>query len=100
MKTVPQVTAQQAQAAVNQFISDYISDRFTADQAQLDLTDEVWQVPIILAYPMIGSLGQVGLVLVSTSSEAIISHTPFEQIKQTALKLYEANQDAIQTHFS
>ncbi len=40
MKTIPQVTAQQAQAAVNQFISDYISDRFTADQAQLDLTGE------------------------------------------------------------
>ncbi len=100
MKTIPQVTAQQAQAAVNQFISDYISDRFTADQAQLDLTGEVWQVPVILAYPMIGSLGQVGFVLVSTSSEAILSHTPFDEIKQTGLRLYEANRDAIQTYFS
>jgi hypothetical protein len=100
MKTVPQVTAQQAQAAVNLFISDYVGDRFTADQAQLSVTGEVWQVPIILAYPMIGSLGQVGFVLVSTSSEAIVSHTPFDEIKQVGLKLYEANQDAIQTHFS
>ncbi|MBW4666955.1 MAG: hypothetical protein KME60_05800 [Cyanomargarita calcarea GSE-NOS-MK-12-04C] len=100
MKTVPQVTAQQAQAAVNQFISDYMSDRFTADQAQLDLTGEVWQVPVILAYPMIGSLGQVGFVLVSTSSETILSHTPFDEIKQAGLRLYEANRDAIQTHFS
>ena len=99
MKTVPQVTAQQAQAAVNQFISDYIGDRFTADQAQLSPTGEAWQVPVILAYPMIGSLGQVGFVVVSTSSEAIISHTPFDEIKQIGLKLYEANQDAIQTHF-
>ncbi|RUT06602.1 hypothetical protein DSM106972_028590 [Dulcicalothrix desertica PCC 7102] len=100
MKTVPQVTAQQAQAAVNLFISDYVGDRFTADQAQLSVTGEVWQVPIILAYPMIGSLGQVGFVLVSTSSEAIISHTPFDEIKQVGLKLYEVNRDAIQTHFS
>lgn len=100
MKTVPQVTAQQAQAAVNLFISDYISDRFTADQAQLSATGEVWQVPIILAYPMIGSLGQVGEVLVSASDETILSHTPFDEIKQIGLKLYEANQDAIQTHFS
>lgn len=100
MKTVPQVTAQQAQAAVNKFISDYIGDRFTADQAQLSVTGEVWQVPIILAYPMIGSLGQVGFVLVSASSEEILSHTPFDEIKQIGLKLYEANQDAIQTHFS
>ncbi len=37
MKTVPQVTAQQAQAAVNQLISDYLPDRFTADQAQLSV---------------------------------------------------------------
>ncbi len=100
MKTVPQFTDQQAQAAVNKFISDYIGDRFTADQAQLSVTGEVWQVPIILAYPMIGSLGRVGEVLVSTSSEAILSHTPFDEIKQVGLKLYEANQDAIQTHFS
>lgn len=100
MKTIPQVTAQQAQAAVNQFISDYISDRFTADQAQLSVTGSVWHVPVILAYPMIGSLGQVGLVLVSTSCEAIISHTPFNEIKQTGIRLYEANRDAIQTHFS
>jgi hypothetical protein len=100
MKTVPQVTAQQAQAAVNQFISDYMSDRFTADQAQLSVTGEVWQVPVILAYPMIGSLGQVGEVLVSTSSEAILSHTPFDEIKQTGQRLYEANRDAIQAHFS
>lgn len=56
MKTVPQVTAQQAQAAVNLFISDYTGSSFTADQAQLSVTGEVWQVPIILAYPMIGSL--------------------------------------------
>lgn len=99
MKTVPQVTAQQAQAAVNQFLSDRLPDRFTADQAQLSITLEVWQVPVILAYPMIGSLGQVGEVLVSISSEAILSHTPIEEIKQTGLRLQEANRDAIQTHF-
>lgn len=99
MKTVPQVTAKLAQAAVNQFLSDRMPDRFTADQAQLSITLEVWQVPVILAYPMIGSLGQVGEVLVSTSSEAILSHTPIEEIKQAGLRLIEANRDAIQTHF-
>ena len=61
MKTVPQVTAQQAHAAVNQFLSDYLPDRFTADQAQLSVTGEVWQVPVILAYPMIGSLLTSGI---------------------------------------
>jgi hypothetical protein len=100
MKTVPQVTAQQAQAAVNMFIGDYLPDRFTADLAQLSVTGEVWQVPVILAYPTTGSLGQVGEILVSTSSAAILSHTPFDEIKQRGQRLYEANPDAIQTHFS
>lgn len=61
MKTVPQVTDLAAQAAVNQFISDYTRFRFTADQAQLSVTSEVWQVPVILAYPMIGSLLTSGI---------------------------------------
>ncbi|MEC4817062.1 MAG: hypothetical protein SAK29_27905 [Scytonema sp. PMC 1069.18] len=88
MKTVPKVTAQQAQAAVNQFISDRLPDRFTADLAQLCVTREVWQLPVILAYPVIGSLGEVGEVLVSTSSEMILSHTPLDEMKQTAQCLY------------
>ncbi|GAA6618994.1 hypothetical protein [Scytonema sp. NUACC26] len=90
MRTIPQVTAQQAQALVNEFISDYLSDRFTADQAKLFVTGEVWQVPVILAYPVVGSLGQVGEVLVSTSSEAIVSHTSFDEIKQVGQGLYDA----------
>lgn len=53
MKTVPQVTAQQAQAAANHFLSNHLPDRFTADQAQLTATGDVWQVPVILAYPFI-----------------------------------------------
>jgi hypothetical protein len=100
MRTIPQVTAQQAQALVNQFISDYLPDRFTADQAKLSVTGEVWQVPVILAYPVVGSLGQAGEVLVSTLSETIVSHTSFDEIKQVGQGLYEVNKNAIQSHFS
>jgi len=76
-----------------------LSDRFTTDQTQLDLTGEVWQVSVILAYPMIGSLGQVRFVLVSTLVRSdSLTHTSGE-IKQTRFRLYEGNRDAIQTHF-
>lgn len=100
MKTVPQVTAQQAQAAANQFLSDHLPDRFTADLAGLTETGDLWQVPVLLAYPFVGSLGQVGEVLVSTVSEVIVSHTPFKEIKQAGQKLYETHQDEIQATFS
>ncbi len=100
MKTVPQVTAQQAQAAVNHFLSEYLPDRFTANQAQLTATGNAWEVSVILAYPFIGSLGQVGEVLVSTASEVVVFHTPLEEMKQAGQRLYEAHRDEIQAAFS
>lgn len=99
MKTVPHVTAQQAQAAANQFLSDHLPDRFTAERAQLSDTNTIWHVPVILAYPLIGSLGQVGEVLVDTASEVIVFHTSFVEMKQAGQRLYEAQSDEIQAAF-
>lgn len=100
MKTVPQVTAQQAQAAANHFLFENLPDRFTAEQAQLTITGDVWQVPVILAYPFIGSLGQVGEVLVSTASEVVVFYTSLEEMKQAGQRLYEAHCNEIQATFS
>ena len=99
MKTAPQITAQQAQAAANQFLSERLPDRLTADTAELSATGEVWRVPVILAYPAIGSVGQVGEIRVSAATETIVSHTPVAEMKQAALQLYEKHQDEIQAAF-
>ncbi len=93
------ISVQQAQAITNLFLSDYMPLRFTADQPHLTQTGDGWEVPIILTYPRIGSLGQVGTVIVSTEIEKILSYTPFEEMKQSGHKLYEINYDAIQTSF-
>ncbi len=100
MKTAPHVTAQLAQAAANLFLSNHLPDRFTASQAQFTTTGKVWQVPVILSYPFIGSLGIVGEVLISTASEIVVSHTPFDEMKQAGQKLYEAHRDEISANFS
>ncbi|MDJ0677184.1 MAG: hypothetical protein QNJ36_17685 [Calothrix sp. MO_167.B42] len=94
------ISIQQTQAITNLFLSDYMPDRFTADQPHLTQTGDGWEVPIILTYPKIGSLGRVGTVMVSTEIEKVIDHTPFEEMKQAGQKLYEKNYDAIQTSFS
>ncbi|PSF32651.1 hypothetical protein C7H19_21210 [Aphanothece hegewaldii CCALA 016] len=99
MKTVPLDTAQQAQATANNFLSNHLGDRFSADQAILNKTGEVWQIPVILAYPVIGSIGQVGEIKISTSSNVIVFHTPIEDMKQVGLKLYESYHDDIQAAF-
>jgi hypothetical protein len=97
MQTVPQITALQAQALVNYFLSDSLPDRFTADQPQWSNLDQHWRVPIVLAYPSLGVLGVVGEVRVSPVAEQVIEHTAFEQMKQRGLELYAVNREAIET---
>jgi hypothetical protein len=91
------VTALQAQALANDFLSNSLPDRFTADQSEW--IDNKWRVPIILAYPRIGSLGEVGEVYIDGALGTVASHTPLEQMKQTGIELYIANQDAVKAAF-
>jgi hypothetical protein len=98
MQTIPTITAQQAQAIANLLLSDHLPDRFTADQPQCH--EAGWQVPIILAYPTIGAIGQVGEVWVDLTSEQILSHTDFATMRATGQNLYTRHQDAIETALS
>jgi hypothetical protein len=91
------VTALQAQGIANEFLSNSLPDRFTADQPKL--ADNQWQVPVILAYPHIGSLGKVGEIKIDMAIGNILSHTPLDQMKQTGIELYTTNQDAIKAAF-
>jgi hypothetical protein len=91
------ITALQAQALTNSFLSDRLPDRFTADRAEW--IDRQWRVPVILAYPGIGSLGEVGETYVDNEVGTILSHTSLEQMKQKGMELYATNQDAIKAAF-
>ena len=93
---VATITALEAQAAANLFLSDHLPDRFLASRPTLDAAANVWRVPVLLAYPFIGPVGQTGEILVSTTSEEVVSHTPLEEMKAAARKLYENNRDAIE----
>ena len=96
---VATITALEAQAAANLFLSDHLPDRFLASSPKLDPAADVWRVPVLLAYPIIGPVGQTGEILVSATSEEIVSYTPLEEMKATARKLYEENRDAIEAAF-
>ena len=97
---VTTITALEAQAAANLFLSDLMPDRFCADDPRLDRVAKVWRVPVILAYPFIGSVGEVGELIVNASSEEVISHTPFDEMKDHARSLYEQHREAIEAAFS
>ena len=66
------------------------------DGPTLDAAANVWRVPVLLAYPIIGPVGQTGEILVSATSEEIVSYTPLEEMKAAARSLYENNRDAIE----
>lgn len=94
---VPKITALQAQAEANLFLSEHLPDRFMAGRPRLDTEAHVWRVPVLLAYPVIGAIGQTGEISVSTAAEEVISFTPIEEMMAAARALYEQHRDAIET---
>lgn len=91
----PSISARQAQAAANQFLSDQIPDRFLGGSPALDPVANVWRVPFLLAYAVIGPVGQTGEILISAATGAVVSHTPLEEMKTTARALYEQHREVI-----
>src|SRR5215510_3851307 len=91
----PTITALQAQAAANLFLSNHLPDRFMAGQPSLNLPAQVWRVPVLLAYPIIGPVGQTGEILVSVTAEEVVSSTSIEEMKVAAGTLYEQYCNAI-----
>ncbi len=94
------VTALTAQAAANHFLSETLPDRFTADQAERDQNTGIWHVPVILAYPFVGSIGQVGEILIHAETGQVVSHTTFDEMNARARKLYEDHREQIEAAFS
>jgi hypothetical protein len=99
-KTAPTVTALEAQGVANLFLSDHLGDRFLAVRAQLAEGDVVWRVPVVLTYAVVGPVGEVGEVVVSASTEEVVSHTPVEEMKERARALYNQHREQIEAPLS
>jgi hypothetical protein len=99
MITAPTITAYQAQAEAGGFLNDHLPDRFCAGRPQFDYEAQLWRVPVLLSYPVTGSVGQVGEILVNANNEEITSYTPIEEMKSVALRLYDEHRDAIEAAF-
>lgn len=91
---VPTVTAMEAQAEASLFLSDRLPDRISASAP--DEAAWAWRVPVILAYPGLGVLGQIGEVVVSAARTEVISSTPLEDLRNAARELAEKHRDAIE----
>jgi hypothetical protein len=94
--TVSTITALQAQAAANYFLLTQLGDRLVADDPMIDTVAGVWRAPVLLSYPGIGPIGQVGEILINATAEEIVSHTPIEEMKAAAIALYEQHRNEIE----
>lgn len=97
---IPALTAFEAESAASLFLFDHLPDRFCPGQPKLDAPANLWHVPVLLSYPFIGPVGEVGEITVSANEEKIISHTPIDEMKTLALKIYEERRADIETAFS
>jgi hypothetical protein len=95
----PKLIAFEAHATANGFLLAHLPDRFCADDPHYNYATRCWVVPVVLAYPVIGSIGQVGVIEISAFSGDILSHTPFDEMKATGKTLYEAHRDEINAAF-
>jgi hypothetical protein len=93
------ISAVMAQTVVNHRLLQMLSDRFTAAEPKLIAGGDIWCVPVGLAYPRIGIVGQVGEVLVSAFSAGIISATLPEQMKSAGMKCYAEREHEIRAAF-
>ena len=92
----PAVTAMQAEAEASLFLTDRLPDRISASSPHLDESAHVWRVPVVLTYPFIGTLGQIGEVVVGATKAEVISSTPVDEMLESARSLAEKHRDAIE----
>jgi hypothetical protein len=97
---VATLTALEAEANASLFLSDRVPDRLMACDPRLDERSETWRVKVALAYPVTGSIGEVGEIIINARSGEIISHTPLDEMLSRARALYDEHRDAIEAGFS
>lgn len=86
----------QAQAEAFGFLNEHLPDRITTGSPRLDEIAQVWRVPVVLSYPHLGALGEVGEIVVHPATGEIVAHTPVEQIRVAALALAEQHREQIE----
>ena len=90
----------QAEAEAFRFLNDHLPDRIIPLTPRLDAAGQVWRVPVALSYPRLGVLGELGEIAISVSSGQVISHTPIEDLRASALALAEVHRDVIKAPIS
>ena len=93
---------QQVMALANRFILTKLPDRFSAGlpKSVAFPTRRLWVVPVMLTYPHVGIVGEVGTVAVDVEQEIVAGWTPFQEMEELARQLYQEKKHEIELAFS
>jgi len=96
------LSGRQAMVAANQFIVEYLPDRFSAGLPKLVLLPlrPLWLVPVLLTYPSAGVIGEIGMLAVDGDHPVVVGWTPLEEMENLARQLYEEHRNEIELAFS
>jgi hypothetical protein len=97
----PKIDAETAKRLANRFILENLPDRFCAGIPrflQFPLRT-FWAVPVVLAYPRIGPVGQTGILAVDIETGAVVGWTPLDEIKEIGKNIYDEKKADIEAAF-
>jgi hypothetical protein len=96
------VNLQQVMALANRFILTKLPDRFSAGlpKSVAFPTRRLWVVPVMLTYPHLGIVGEVGMVAVDAEQETVVGWTPFQEMEELARQLYQEKKHETNHSFS
>lgn len=95
------VSRDSAHTKANQFIIEHLPDRFCAGQPRFVIFPirAAWSIPVVLAYPKLGAIGEVGAVIVDAEFGNVVGWTPMEDMREAAKSLYEERKAEIEAAF-
>jgi antitoxin (DNA-binding transcriptional repressor) of toxin-antitoxin stability system len=96
----PTISEIDVMAAAADLLNDHLPDRYCAGAPRFDREKSAWRVPVLLSYPILGSLGQVGEITVSVNADEVLSFTPIEEMKAAGWALIEQNREKIEAPIS
>ena len=96
MSTIIISTIQEARASAAEWLFDHLPDRFAAGVPVHESELGLWRIPVWLSYPGLEPLGPIGELALDDTTGQVREHTPIDDIKTRAVKLYQQNRERIE----
>ncbi len=96
------VDSKKAMVIANKFILKNLRSCFTSGLPKsINFPiKRIWIVPILLSYPNVGIVGEVGVIAVDSESDSVVGFTPKKEMEKIGKTLYEEKKSEIEIVFS